>query len=174
MAKVPVRKHLPVKHNTESGRIITRWSYLEWQLRQLAYVLLGVNPKEGRLAVREPRVTDYLTMIQDLAELKRLQLRVDWKQLRRHLEELTNHRDRVAHGIWLKQPGFRVPCLQLTKGKWQPEPGKPAIRAKVNPVSVPITVGDLCSIVKSIDSVIQYIDQVTIAIRTLLEPSSQK
>ncbi|WP_193366915.1 hypothetical protein [Pelagibius marinus] len=172
MSNSPVRKDLPNKHSAEIGRIVTRWSYLEWQLRQIAYSLLRISPKEGRLSVREPRVTDYLTMIEDLVQLKRLGVRVEWKKLRKHVDELADHRNRLAHGVWLKQQGYRVPCLQLTKGVWQPEPGKAPIKAKIDPVSVPITVDDLRSVVNAIDSVIEYIDKVRMAIDVRLNSLS--
>ena len=55
MATYPVRDKLPISHTTEIGRIITRWAFLEWLLRQIAYLLLDLNPKAGRLAVRDPR-----------------------------------------------------------------------------------------------------------------------
>lgn len=174
MAVYPVLERLPQRHRAELGHIIMRWAYLEWRLRQINYALLGIDPKEGRLAVREPRATDYLTMIQDLAELKRLPLRVDWKKLRKHLGELANHRDRLAHGIWLKIPGHRVPCLQLTKGTWQPQGGGPTYKAKADPVSVPVNVGDLQSVATAINSIIDYLGQVEGAVRSLLQASTGK
>ena len=62
MPTYPVRRKLPVAYSTEIGRIITRWAWLEWELKRVAYTILEIGPKEGRLSVREPRAHDYLTM----------------------------------------------------------------------------------------------------------------
>lgn len=144
-----------------------RWAYLEWQMKQISYLLLGINRKAARIAVREPRASDYVTMIQDLAELKEMPLRVQWRALKNHIDELLNHRDRLAHGVWVKHPDHKMPCLLLTKGKWQPDSGGPAYKARINPVAVPVTVEDLRSIVTAIDSLADHLRKIEDAVRAL-------
>ncbi len=173
MATYPVRDKLPISHTTEIGRIITRWAFLEWLLRQIAYLLLGLNPKAGRLAVRDPRATDCVTMIEDLVHVNGLKIRVEWKLLRRGLDDLSKHRHRLAHGVWLKIPGQRSPCLQIVKDTWQPNPNKPSIKAKIDPISVPVTASDLHSVTRAIESAIRELQKlagvIDAALRALRE-----
>ena len=111
MGAYPVRRRLPVKYSTEIGRIITRFAFLESQLRAMTYKLLMVNDKQGRLAVRAPRVVDHITMIQDLAALAKLELKVDWKKLKAFCREAESFRNRLAHGIWLKHSGVKTSLI---------------------------------------------------------------
>ena len=74
MPTYPVRPNLPVAYSTEIGRIITRWARLEWELKRIAYTILQIGPKEGRLSVREPRAHEHLTMIEDLMRVRGLDL----------------------------------------------------------------------------------------------------
>ena len=123
MAVYPARYRLPVSYSTEIGRIITRWAYLEAVLRTTAYLILRVGAKHGRVAVREPRVVDYVTMLQDLMHLESLKTRVDLKTLKKSLEEIEALRHKLAHGIWLKHPSTKLPVLQIVKGSYPPSPG---------------------------------------------------
>lgn len=153
MAVYKVRRRLPTAHCTQIGRIVTRWAFLEWQLKNVAYVLLNVGPKEGRLAVREPRATDYVTMLEDLIRVRGINVPFAFKKYKDFLEILVNHRDRLAHGIWLKHPGFNEPVLQLTKGKWNPDPQNPKRKTKriIEPEGALIRLKELREFVPLID-----------------------
>lgn len=156
MGVYPIRRKLPASYSTEIGRIITRFSYAEHLLRRTTYRLLRLNPKQGRLAVREPRVEEHLTLIHDLAALEGLHLETDWKELKRVTKELEVLRDRLAHGIWIKHPGTKTPVLQVLSGSninTQQLHRKP----RIDPIAVPLTLAELRRATKAIDTTIDYL-----------------
>ena len=88
MPKHKVRKRLPVAYSTEIGRIISHWAYLEWRLKNVTFALLDVGPKVGRLAIREPRASDYIGMFIDLMAVKGIEVSTDLKALKKLLAGL--------------------------------------------------------------------------------------
>jgi hypothetical protein len=151
----PVRRRLPRNYSTEIGRVIARWALFESRLRGLAYLLLDVGPERGRVAVRGGRVADYLTMLEDLMQLRGVGVTVRTKALKRPLTEVETFRDKLAHGVWLRHPRTRTPVLQVTKGDL-PDPS--AIRAaQAQPAAV--TLGDLRRYVRTIDAAIRIADR---------------
>ena len=135
MPTYPVRYRLPVSYSTEIGRIITRWAFLEFRLKETAYMLLGVDPKVGRIAIREPRITDYIDMIQDLMHLKSITATADLKKLRKSLEKIQSFRDKLAHGIWMKHDTTKLPVLQVVKGSYISNPEGKKTKAKIDPLA---------------------------------------
>ena len=113
MATHPIRFRLPTSYNTEIGRIIQHWALLEWRIRSIAYLLLDLDPKRGRVAVREVRINMYVTMIEDLSKIRSIKLDIDTKQLKKNLEKLAYLRNAIAHGIWVKHPQTLKPVLQI-------------------------------------------------------------
>ncbi len=152
MGTYPVRRRLPAKYSTEIGRIITRFAFLKSQLRVITYKLLLVSEKQGRLAIRENRVTDDLTMIQDLAVLANVNLKVDWKKLKEYCKEVESYRNRLAHGIWLKRSGTNIPILQdFSTAYTQGGPDTPK-KPRLTPLSVPVQLDQLRNIANSIET----------------------
>lgn len=161
MPEVPVLRKLSVSHSREIGRIIVRWAHLEWRLRLIAYALLGLDQKEGRLAVRATgRVVEFVTMLQDLENAKRFDLGVDWKGLRKVLKHLSEHRGRLAHGLWLRVGRTKSPSIQIVNDVWQPDPKKKPTRAKIDPVSAIVRANDLNFIAQQIDSMIDTLIEI--------------
>lgn len=100
------RYDVPVGIAREIGRIIVTWSFLENMLQRAAWGLAGVDEPTGRLAVREPRVSDRLALICDLAELRGVTLPPELvKTLRKSLTTNGLVRDLMAHGAWGHDPG---------------------------------------------------------------------
>ncbi len=174
MTTYPIIQNLPVSHTREIGRFITQWALLEWKLKQIAYDLLAVEPPVGRLAITEPRVVDYVTMLEDILRIKRLKVDVDLKKLKTSLSELASHRDRIAHGVWLKYPKTRSPTLQIIKGSWQPDPKKPKVKAVIHPRTVAVRVQDLQILVANVKTLIEAIEILTGKVRLVLASSLQK
>jgi hypothetical protein len=52
MREVPVTTDLPAALFREIGRVVVAYANLEHRLSTMIYVLLGVDPKRGRLAVQ--------------------------------------------------------------------------------------------------------------------------
>ena len=116
MKKLPIVIDLPTPIAREIGRIIAAHSTLEQYLTRVIYMILGVGPKDGRLAVREPRTEDRLDLILDLQEVELT--KTDILLLRDSLTAAKRERDKVAHGVWLKEPDDGRLFIRFTKGKW--------------------------------------------------------
>lgn len=152
MGSFPVRDKLPVKYSTEIGRIITRWSMIEWHLKRLAYDVLKTDPKSGRVAVREPRVGEYITMIEDLLSIRGIKTEIDWKGIKKELEDIESFRNKIAHGIWVTHHRTKNPILQETKGKHPGEKDATQKKARVNPKALNITLNNLQDYRRRVDA----------------------
>jgi len=171
MGKYPVIRKLPAAHCREIGKIITRWAFLEWRLKNTGYLLLNIGPKHGRVAVRELRVCDHLTMIQDLMEINDVSVSgFDFAKFRKLLETVGNHRDRLAHGIWIKHPDHRSPILQLTKSSYL-LPTKGKTKRIIKPEGVSIDLAGLREFVPIVDMTVKYGDILERLIRAALASS---
>ena len=73
MRTAAITTDVPAMMLREIGRVVVAYANLEYLLSEVIYLLLDVDPKRGRLAVREPRATDRLDVIQDLILLSKLQ-----------------------------------------------------------------------------------------------------
>jgi hypothetical protein len=134
MREVPVTTDLPAALFREIGRVIVAYAKLEHRLSAMLYVLLGVDPKRGRLAVREPRATDRVEVIRDLIQVGKIDVATDMKLLADAVDQAQRERDQLAHGIWLHDPVTKATWLRLTKGSWQPIKGQ---RGKTKRVVMP-------------------------------------
>ena len=174
MAVYPVRYRLPTKYSTDIGRIITRWAFLEWRLRDTAYTLLDISQPAGRLFVIEPRANEYLTRILDLMNLNKMKTGVDTVRLKKNLKELLEHRNNFAHGIWLKHTETNLPTLQIVKGEFPPLPGHKKVKAKIEPVSMAVPHQVLKNILKGIEWSTAQINRLRREIKEQLPPLQDK
>ena len=180
MPTYPVRRKLPVAYSTEIGRIITRWAWLEWELKRVAYTILEIGPKEGRLSVREPRAHDYLTMIQDLMRVRNMSISDDLKRdLKPVKQTLIHHgdlRNALAHGIWIKRDDTPLPVLQVVGGdlfkKIQFPQSTP--KAKIEPRALAMELPALHAMVNDIERLIQFVQALRREIETQLPASPDK
>ena len=92
---------LPPGYSKFLGDIVAGWSLIEHILTGCVYRLLALTPREGRIAVREPRAEDRLTMIQQLAEARGWSSRRIGKRSRR-----TSRERKEAATRWLTQVGI--------------------------------------------------------------------
>ena len=142
MKSYPVRKRLPTNYYTHIGRLISRWAYIEWRLRRITYSLLQLDQKRGRVAIRDPRVEDHITMIEDLIYLEGLDVQIRIGQWKQPLKELEGWRDKLSHGIWVSRPETRAPVLQNTKGVLPNEAHPHARKARINPQGVIVEIAN--------------------------------
>ena len=172
MASVhPVRYRLPVAYSTDIGRFITRWAYLEWLLKEVAYAMLTVDPKIGRLTIRETRVIDYLTMLEDVSALKRIKVSVDWKKLKNVLKDMETFRDKLAHGIWLQYDNTDVPVLRETSGKTVLKPGGVAVKSRILPRGRRVSKQSLKDAVRGLDHAVGLIIEIKKEVEASTQPS---
>jgi hypothetical protein len=113
----PADYRLPATLTREIGRIIVRWAFFEYSIQALIWELAGVTAAVGRLAVREPRVTDRLALLRKLAELRGIVIdSAIYAQLASSTRAVSEKRDLLAHGTWRRtSKGWAV---QLTRGSY--------------------------------------------------------
>ena len=151
MKQMPVRYRLPISHSTEIGRIITRWAHLEWVLSETLYRLIATSPKIGRLAVRETRIVEYLTIMEKTARLQGVTVSVDWKKFRIILQTMESFRNKLAHGVWIRDPSSNWPALRQVKGTYTLKHGARSVDARISPASLPVPFSELKNAVKGLD-----------------------
>lgn len=174
VAVFPTRQRLPVAYNTEIGRIITRWAFLEWRLRETTYTLLQVGHKQGRIAIREPRIVDHITMIEDLMRVQAVTTQLDLKAFRSSLRDMESFRDRLAHGVWVKHTDTNTPVLQVVKGSYQDGAVKGPIKARLYPRAVTITLQNLKDLVGGIEQATKAVTMLRREIATQLHTPLHK
>ena len=62
--------NLPASISREIGQIIVHWAHFEHIVQEMVWQTMQVSQQVGRIAVREPRVTDRLEMLRDLVKLR--------------------------------------------------------------------------------------------------------
>lgn len=166
-----VRYRLPTSYNIEIGRFITRWAYLEWMVSEILYSLMGVDPKIGRLAVREPPIEARLTLVQKTAGLQKVAVSVNWKKLKSTLQEMADFRNKLAHGIWLDDPNTPHPAVRQVTGSYTPKQGGKSYDAKIHPASLPVPLYELRNAVAGIDHANRMVHAIKKQIEAQLPPS---
>lgn len=164
MQTFPVIKRLPTAYYTHIGRVVSRWAYLEGKLRRIVFALLQVGPKHGRIAVREPRVVEFIEMVEDLLYLEKIQTRVDLKKLKKALQEIESHRNKISHGIWVKHPNSKTPILQDTKGTHPKESRDfdqhpKARKGRINPKAMNVTIANFKNWTGVIDNAVAGLER---------------
>jgi hypothetical protein len=128
---------LPDDLCTEIGRVITAHAYLEFALTRTICLLLDIDLKAGRLAVRDTRAAERLEAVFDLAILNGLAIDKDHtKALRVAVEKASSERNELAHGVWFEGEGGQ-PHLRNTKGSWQPRGTEGKVKRAVKPEGRP-------------------------------------
>lgn len=134
--KFPVARDVPDELLMKVGTIVAQWSYVEWLLRQIAYKLLDLDPKRGRVAIREPRAEQFITMFRQILQIDGTEEPKQFKELIPALRNAKKYRDILAHGIWGTDPDSGDYAIQYTGGNWQPDPGGPKISRRITPESI--------------------------------------
>ena len=157
------RKGLPTNIAASLGRIVSRWAYQESLLYLISYEVLSVTPKQGRVAVRHPRASDVIEMIEDLLLLRGISVAPELTQLKADIVEVLRRRDLLVHSVWLQHKG-KV-AIQDTRGKWQ---RKPRITKKMQPAPKTITPEYLKRLKDDLESTIARTERLRSAINSAL------
>jgi hypothetical protein len=144
----------------EIGRIIVRFAYFEQCVQEMVWQTLGLGDAAGRIAVREPRVTDRLDMLRDAIGLRRGAWDEElFKSIRQRANLLAAKRHMLAHGIWYYHPTGEW-HVQLTRGSWPKTEEELEFKSKkIIPESVTITVEELRSTTAEIDALIDDLER---------------
>jgi hypothetical protein len=141
--KAVARYDIPAPLAREIGRFLVTWAHFEHYVQAVIWGALKISEEEGRITVREPRVTDRLDMLRDLGEFQNLEIDyVLLKEIRAKADPLAGKRHLLAHSIWQKFDDDW--CVLVTRGTWQDVPieitNYPNGRSKnLEPQAVPIT-----------------------------------
>jgi len=157
-----ILKRIPTDYYTHIGRFISRWAFLEWRIRRLTYVLLGVGNEKGRVAIREPRINDSITIVEDLMFLDNLVSPIDLAKMKATLVQVESNRDKLAHGLWIKHPNYKIPILRDTKGSHEQRShmSKTARKAKIFPKQTIVNIEHFKNWVAVTDGAIRAIEMI--------------
>lgn len=110
---------LPASYSREIGRIIVRWAYVEHYVQDMVWQMLDLGSAAGRIAVREPRLTDRLEMLCELIELRNGNWDISlYKKILSQAKVLAAKRDLLAHGMWHHLKAENEWHVQLARGSW--------------------------------------------------------
>ncbi len=141
-----VSSDIPASLAREIGRFLVKWAHFEQYIQAMIWECLELSPEMGRISVREPRVTDRIDMLWEIAKLEKIV--TDFPLLtsiKKHTGPLAAMRHVVAHGLWTEFNGKWY--VLLTRGAWkeiQEEiPNYPKGSKAVFPEGIPVSPADL-------------------------------
>jgi hypothetical protein len=136
---------LPATFSREIGRIIVHWAFFEHCVQEMIWDILKVSEAAGRIAVREPRVTDRLDMLRDILKLNGGIWKDDlFKSVRAKADLLASKRHLLGHGKWFHHKTDNSWNVELTRGSWPKDAAELAAQSrKVSPESIVITLAEL-------------------------------
>ena len=137
--------NLPGTFFREIGRIIVHWAFFEHCVQEMIWDLMKISEAAGRIAVREPRVTDRLDMMRDILRLRKGHWDDElFKTVRSKANLLAAKRHLVGHGKWIQHPKDGSWNVELTRGSWPKDANELALQSKkVQPEGVTLELGDL-------------------------------
>lgn len=171
------RYDLPKDMSAGIGRIITRWSYAETKIQTIIYELLYVEDAVGRIAVREPRVIDRLSMILDLMEAEDARFEPDmlaaYKAIRKDAEDLGFVRDLCAHGSWSYSREHKSWCVTNTRGSWEQGQGITG-KKRIKPEGLLFDPTALISVAREIEVFIEKLSELYVMVGISMHAASLK
>jgi len=146
----------PASLSREVGRIIVHWAYFEHYLQDIVWLLLDLDDKRGRVAVRDPRAEDRIDMIADLAALRGINLPTqELAKFKSRTKEIAALRDLLAHGRWVKHPNNHSFRVVRTRGNYPKDVrGDHSRKRRIDPEAIEPTVAGLRSIIDAIKGLI--------------------
>lgn len=144
------------------GKIMVDYAYFEHCLSSIIYVLMNINPKAGRIAIRSPSAVDSLEIISDLLNLSGAKIE-NYKCIKQDTETVQVKRNQIAHGIWLDDNGHIK--LRILNASFNPEKGKGKVKRKIKPEIVSCSEVECLALIKDINKLIgmfeKYLDKLT-------------
>lgn len=153
------------------GMVVQQHAYLETMLQHTIYDILGLSDVEGRIAVREPRTSERLAMIVDLAALKELVLDADLiNKLKSDLPKAASLRDGLAHGMFFEHPETGEAMIREMHGTWQP-PGaaRGSVKKRIVPPASHARADNIAQLAAVIHAMVQGCRELRDRVRTQLQ-----
>jgi len=173
--ELPTTIDLPLSLLREIGKVIVRHAVVELKLNRMIYNLLEIDPVAGRITVREPPTTDRLDMIKDLLKVKKIAVKSNLKSIHKRLKECAAERNRIAHGIWIKDPKHPgILFLRTLSGDWVPPGSREKSKRRIDPEAIEYSVEDAKDLVTFIEETGQAVYDLGDEIDAALAASSKK
>jgi hypothetical protein len=152
---------LRMPFSREIGRIIVHFAYVEQIVQEMAWGAMEISQPVGRVAVREPRITERLEMVRDLIGLRGGSWNEAlYKSIHARASLLAAKRHLLAHGLWFYHRAKDEWHVQLTRGSWpKSEAELVAGSRKITPESVHITLEELRSVTSQISALISDVKE---------------
>ncbi len=155
MHTAPIVERLPEPLLQLVGEVVTAWAIQEHELRLLVLLLLALDPKRGRLAVRNARAKETVELVADLMHLGELESRTTkLKEFGEVLEEIENRRNAISHNIWLRSEDGRL-FLQSLSGTWPSRKGEFKRKRRIDPAGIPVEEANLTDLIQAIRQTIK-------------------
>jgi hypothetical protein len=171
-AHTPLETSLPLSMYREIGRVAFKFSLLEHQLRQAAYLVAGVDRRIGRVAFRDPRAEDMVEMINDLIDSKEMKIEHIAKGFLTKLRKAKTDRDLLCHGLWARNPNTQEIQLITVRGTAD-TPREGHIKRKLEPISVTVTVEMIRELTRSIETLSTILNDFLVAVLAELGTSQE-
>lgn len=170
--KAPAEWKLPAEFNEEIGKIIVRYAYFERSVQRSIWALVGVPDQVGRYAVRDPRITDRIQMIRDLAAFRSVKLDEAKLQGFLKLAEWTlQNRDLLCHGIWCKGPNAEW-LVEHLGGQHAKDEAVPHRNRRLAPGGIGYSIDELKKVTATLEKLIDGALTLEQTIRRALPPPS--
>jgi hypothetical protein len=148
---------LPAPLALEFGQAIAGYAFLEFRLSSVAYDLLGITAREGRIAIREPECTERLDMIFALADMKGVDLGIDRADIRTAVDECQRQRNQLAHAVWLQDP--ETGAIFIQRSRFPSPRGLKRARKAGDVEGIPYDADQARALAQLIDGTTHMVDQ---------------
>jgi hypothetical protein len=160
---------LPASLTRAIGRVLVAWAHLEYQIQRTIWMLLGIDERQARVAVRQPRLTERMDMIVDLAGLRGIAVNAeDVKNMKESLTELSRHRDLLAHGLWTQDTDGKW-CVIRSQGTWKKEFDAPHKNKSIAPEGIEADAAMINAIFTEIEKRIEDAHKIRRSLRATLQ-----
>jgi uncharacterized protein YwbE len=148
--------HLPHAVSGEIGRIIVHWAFLDHYIERTVYILLKLDQKRGRLALKDGTINDRINLISDLAGLQSIKLdETKLSAFKSKVKQAEERRNVFAHGLWTQLPDGSLRVQQVTGEYSKTVKVSHSRKRKIDPEGLAVTVDGLRTVTKDIEGLIQ-------------------
>lgn len=124
---------LPPGYSKFLGDVIARWAIVEHVMTSCVRLNVRVPRQVADIAVREPRASDRIDMINELMQVRNITTTVDMGRLRTDVVVAEGQRNVLAHSVWCILEGTDQVFLVRSSASWRP----PGIGSRVSRRMVP-------------------------------------
>jgi hypothetical protein len=135
------------------SKVAVHWAVEEWHLQQVLFALTTGDAKSGRVSIGFPRAENAVERIEQLCDLKGINVASNLKSLKVEAKRLEKLRDEVGHGVWIIDELGRY-CVVVYAGNWGPGNEFAGTAKRITPHAKPIDAAALEATVNDISALI--------------------